>query len=303
MQRSASGGTCDCGCEESWKREGWCRNHGKETPANLDELIPEPYKSSYEKNMRIILTVVVETIQELINGDEDESMDEQKKLKEDGLAELFELLTTIEEVDMFFLKSSTLISEMKMENTLRLKERYPMITVAQYLIQYCYHPSFTNLDAIHNYMSDMCQNRAFIRENFEFYLDFYLDINAKEEQLSELGIGFNKLFNCQFFSEEKMCNTYFVSSEERVSQFFKIVTSKIVPILETKGIDESLFDTISVSVEAFYSIFRHKNLSIYANKKYFSMYLDIVEMIMYFNEEKRLKEPLEYDSEIEQMFP
>ena len=49
------GGCCDCGDEEAWKPEGFCKNHRRDTSIPIDQLLVQSFK---ERTQKIILAIL-----------------------------------------------------------------------------------------------------------------------------------------------------------------------------------------------------------------------------------------------------
>ena len=297
LQRSVYGGTCDCGRMNSWKKEGMCSCHGKQFDGDLNEIMPEPFKSYYVENMKVIYQCIAEKLQEIYldtTGNDEHINNLIYKLNV-----LLKVIIKIQQIDLFYLLNTNIMNELKVNNVFVSNKTFSTLNIVQMMIECSFYEKFDSLTEMPSLLYDMCQSHKFITENINFYFYIHTEIIIQNSHVSDIGMNFNEMMTCQFYSDANAAQKYIFDNEANMMRLFDMIEAGINLQINQPTDFENSLNNFVFFFSGYLVLSKHNNNRMFSAKKYFHRFIEVFEKIMFYKQTLRLKTPNEYDDETE----
>ena len=285
-------GTCDCGSEAAWKREGWCKNHGKTFDGNLDTLIPEKYRNCFIEKINVLLDFICDKIEELY----DLRLTKESITEEDQniVVNAIELLKKCMSIDLFHMKIFQLMKERRKQYKTRVtmkSKKYETITMDELLIDTGFWDYQLVAKTLKPLLLDFMTGDVQSEQYAGFIYDEIVDIYENEEVTNEMCDNIIGVF-VQISSNDELNQKYFFDNEERCLNYLNVMKKLIENIIQSD------FETIGRKI-ALQSINFARHMSeilmatnnrLLKNKKYYEKLMELFELGMFFNAEYRKRD-------------
>ncbi|KAL7715179.1 E3 ubiquitin-protein ligase [Entamoeba marina] len=286
MLKSGCGGTCDCGRKSAWKESGFCKNHGKEFKGDINEITPEPWKETFEKNMETLLALMMEKLLCIIEVIEKEGS--VRQVDQFGIATIFKIIKKCCEIDLFHFHVASLMTKMKGPYCKRLTRKNPcrVIGIDEFLIDVSLTPCDGFVDEVSTFVMGLLVDESVTERLYPYFMDAVTDVVGNDRITTCHVETLNKLM-CQFTSCTELNLKYFFHDHSRHLNYLVILQRFFENDAANLNPEDPKIKVINLYVSELSSMLSPYPYLLYDIPTLFDQYLLCLNSLMFFHSEKR----------------
>ncbi|EKE41227.1 hypothetical protein ENUP19_0267G0009 [Entamoeba nuttalli] len=296
MQKSGSGGTCDCGSSISWKASGFCKYHGHHFEGNLYEITPEPWKSRFDEKMELLLTLLVEKLQ--IIFEKFHQGETIQQLEQYGILSIIKILRKCCEIDLFQFHVTELMKTNKQNYYCRmtLLDKNRKIGIDEFLIDMCMIDCEVFVDELSLFVMELLTDDKNTDRLYESFMDDLIYIMNNESPSNCMNDVFTKL-TCQFTSCKQFNEKYFFGNVARSVSFIGVISKYFRQDAPTISLDSPKITSMNYYTTELLTIVTSNPSKLFSIPMLYQEYIRCLESIMFYHEELReLHQHVQYEN-------
>ncbi|ELP84714.1 ubiquitin ligase E3 alpha, putative [Entamoeba invadens IP1] len=298
LQKSGIGGACDCGSELSWKVSGNCKHHGKHMTQNVDEITPEPFKSSFDENMEIVLRLLVETLQSIFVKVHNKEVVSQ--VLQYGVLTVLKIIRKCTEIDLFEFRFINLMERMKGRYNCRLLTETPSdFGVDEFLLDVCLIDCELFADELSLLILGFLSDDKTVERLYEMFIDNFICVVNSGDVCQVTIDNLNKLA-CQFTSNTPFNKQFFFGKVERVMSYLRVIQTFFSEKINKGQLSKSEIDVMNVFTNELFTIVNSAPEKFFENEMVLNNYIHCLNSLNFFNKEYRqMSEHVQFENHLD----